>query len=245
MTRGKNMNKEMKYDISSLPSVLMLQHSMDDKMVEDLNDYLDGLQKSKDKKSASEDLVGQIHSGEQLIMDPKDKKVASFRDMAVNLGIKYIQHFVQHTGTNVRPKKLGLDKLWSVHSYEGDYNPIHDHLTLTNMGISFTCWTKVPEQITKHNMKDTGSYDLYNNSGAIDGFINFTYGLNQTGDPEKLRPSQSRYIKPEVGKFLMFPSWMQHCVYPFFGKGERRTVAGNLNCFDLTKEDIDKLRKKQ
>ncbi len=245
MTRGKNMNKEMKYDIYSLPSVLMLQHSMDDKMVEDLNDYLDGLQKSKDKKSASEDLVGQIHSGEQLIMDPKDKKVASFRDMAVNLGIKYIQHFVQHTGTNVRPKKLGLDKLWSVHSYEGDYNPIHDHLTLTNMGISFTCWTKVPEQITKHNMKDTGSYDLYNNSGAIDGFINFTYGLNQTGDPEKLRPSQSRYIKPEVGKFLMFPSWMQHCVYPFFGKGERRTVAGNLNCFDLTKEDIDKLRKKQ
>jgi|TARA_Y100000114_G_scaffold135152_1_gene135826 hypothetical protein len=239
------MNKEMKYDIYSLPSVLMLQHSMDDKMVEDLNDYLDGLQKSKDKKSASEDLVGQIHSGEQLIMDPKDKKVASFRDMAVNLGIKYIQHFVQHTGTNVRPKKLGLDKLWSVHSYEGDYNPIHDHLTLTNMGISFTCWTKVPEQITKHNMKDTGSYDLYNNSGAIDGFINFTYGLNQTGDPEKLRPSQSRYIKPEVGKFLMFPSWMQHCVYPFFGKGERRTVAGNLNCFDLTKEDIDKLRKKQ
>ena len=239
------MNKEMKYDIYSLPSVLMLQHSMDDKIVEDLNDYLDGLQKSKDKKSASEDLVGQIHSGEQLIMDPKDKKVASFRDMAVNLGIKYIQHFVKHTGTNVRPKKLGLDKLWSVHSYEGDYNPIHDHLTLTNMGISFTCWTKVPEQITKHNMKDTGSYDLYNNSGAIDGFINFTYGLNQTGDPEKLRPSQSRYIKPEVGKFLMFPSWMQHCVYPFFGKGERRTVAGNLNCFDLTKEDIDKLRKKQ
>ena len=234
------MNKETKYDIYSLPSVLMLQHEMNTEMVKDLNDYLDDLQKSKDKKSASDDLVGQINKGEQLNIDPEHDKVKPFRNLAVNLGIKYIQHFVQHTGTNVRPKKLGLDKLWSVHSYEGDYNPIHDHLTLTNMGISFTCWTKVPEQITKP--KDTGSYDLYNNSGAIDGFINFTYGLNQTGDPEKLRPSQSRYIKPEVGKFLMFPSWMQHCVYPFFGEGERRTVAGNLNCFDLSKEDIDKLK---
>jgi hypothetical protein len=26
-----------------------------------------------------------------------------------------------------------------------------------------------------------------------------------------------------------FPSWMQHSVYPFFGEGERRTVAANMN----------------
>jgi hypothetical protein len=25
---------------------------------------------------------------------------------------------------------------------------------------------------------------------------------------------------------------------PFFGEGERRTVAGNLNCFDLTEEQV-------
>jgi hypothetical protein len=29
----------------------------------------------------------------------------------------------------------------------------------------------------------------------------------------------------------LFPSWMQHMVYPFRGEGERRTVAANLNCF--------------
>ena len=86
-------------------------------------------------------------------------------------------------------------------------------------------------------------YDLYRSSGSIDGFINFTYGLNQIGDPERLRPSQSRYIKPEPGKLLLFPSWMQHCVYPFFGEGERRTVAGNLNCFNLTPEEIEEMKK--
>ena len=40
----KKMTKEMKYDIYSLPSVLMLQHEMDTEMVKDLNDYLDDLQ---------------------------------------------------------------------------------------------------------------------------------------------------------------------------------------------------------
>ena len=104
------------------------------------------------------------------------------------------------------------------------------------MGISFTTWTMVPEQISRTD--DSGSMDLYNDSGNIDGFINFTYGLNQTADPERLRPSQSRYIKPEVGLLLMFPSWMQHCVYPFQGDGERRTVAGNINCIDLTQDEV-------
>jgi len=28
---------------------------------------------------------------------------------------------------------------------------------------------------------------------------------------------------------LMFPSWLNHMVYPFEGEGERRTIAGNLN----------------
>ena len=51
-------------------------------------------------------------------------------------------------------------------------------------------------------------------------------------DAQRLRPSQSVVMQPKVGRQLMFPSWLQHMVYPFFGKGERRTVAANLNCFN-------------
>ena len=42
-------------------------------------------------------------------------------------------------------------------------------------------------------------------------------------------PSQSIAVCPEVGKLLLFPSWLQHMVYPFFGDGERRTIAANFN----------------
>jgi hypothetical protein len=217
----------------------MMEHKMSQEVIQTLNDYLDAKLKDPFRKSLSGDLVGQIHQGEQLSMNYETEELHEFRTMVENLGVAYLRHFVEQTGTMIRPKQVVTDKLWSVHSYEGDYNPIHDHLTATPMGISFTTWTKVPKQIGKTaDGKDIEDYNLYNSSGAIDGFINFTYGLNQTADPERLRPSQSRYVKPEEGKLLLFPSWMQHVVYPFFGKGERRTVAGNMNCFDVTEKQM-------
>ena len=221
----------------------MMEHKMSQEVIQTLNDYLDAKLKDPFRKSLSGDLVGQIHQGEQLSMNYETEELHEFRTMVENLGVAYLRHFVEQTGTMIRPKQVVTDKLWSVHSYEGDYNPIHDHLTATPMGISFTTWTKVPKQIGKTaDGKDIEDYNLYNSSGAIDGFINFTYGLNQTADPERLRPSQSRYVKPEEGKLLLFPSWMQHVVYPFFGKGERRTVAGNMNCFDVTEEQMKEVK---
>jgi hypothetical protein len=239
------VNNEIEYEVFSLPAALMLQHKISDKVVSDINKYLDDLKSDEHRKSAANFLVGQIHQGEQLNMDFTDNLLTPFVNVVENLGMAYLRHFVEYTKSSVKPKKIMIDKLWSVHSYQGDYNPIHDHLTTASMGISFTTWTKVPDQILKPEEEESLRYDLYDDSGAIDGFINFTYGLNQTGDPERLRPSQSRYVKPEPGKLLMFPSWMQHCVYPFFGEGERRTVAGNLNCFNLTREELEELKENE
>ena len=232
------MSDQIEYELFSLPAALMLQHNLPDQVVTTLNDYLDTLRQDKMRESAADSLVGQIHQGEQLKMDYQDASLTPFVRIVESLSTAYLRHFVEQTKSPLRPKKISMDKLWSVHSFEGDYNPIHDHLTPAQMGISFTTWTMVPKQIMK---KDDQQINLYESSGAIDGFINFTYGLNQTSDPERLRPSQSRYIMPEPGKLLLFPSWMQHTVYPFFGEGERRTVAGNLSCFDLTKEEIEEL----
>ena len=236
------MNDQIEYELFSLPAAFMLQHNLPEKVVTTLNDYLDTLKQNKLRESAADYLVGQIHQGEQLKMDHEDVSLTPFVRIVESLAAAYLRHFVEQTKSPLRPKKISMDKLWSVHSYQGDYNPIHDHLTAAQMGISFTTWTMVPEEIMK---RDDQRVDLYESSGAIDGFINFTYGLNQTADPERLRPSQSRYIMPVPGKLLLFPSWMQHTVYPFFGEGERRTVAGNLNCFDLTKEQLEELEKNE
>ena len=228
---------DIKVEIHALPSVFMLETRMPEKMVDDLNDYLDELLEDEERRSLAHTLVGQIHRGEQLNMEPDDERLQEYSKFVTHLGAEYINHFMGQTGTNLpKNKQVAIDEIWSVHSYEGDYNPIHDHGTKTIMGISTTAWTKVPQQILDQPTAGSPMYSKYNSSGACDGYLAFNYGRNEIMNVERLRPPQSAEMQPEVGKLLIFPSWLQHMVYPFFGDGERRTVASNLNCWDVVEE---------
>ena len=40
----------------------------------------------------------------------------------------------------------------------------------------------------------------------------------------------SKYaIKPHVGQLFVFPNWLLHQVYPFRGKGIRRSISFNVS----------------
>ena len=47
-----------------------------------------------------------------------------------------------------------------------------------------------------------------------------------------LKPQTEEYVKPEVGTMLIFPNWLKHAVMPFYGEGERRSIAFNWNVHD-------------
>ena len=219
---------EQEYQVHTLPAVFLLEAQMPAAMVSGLNTYLDELMEQEDRTSHAGTLVGQIGHGQQLTMDHNDPRLNDFCQRSGILATEYLKNFGS-TGNNIGERQIGIDELWSVHSYERDYNPIHDHGTKTIMGISCTSWTKVPEQILDQPTAGSPEYSLYHASGDSDGCLAFNYGINSLLDVERLRPPQSFVIKPEVGKYLMFPSWLQHMVYPFEGDGERRTVAANLN----------------
>ena len=229
---------EHQVEIYTMPAVFMLKAKIPDEYVEGLNDYLDELLQDEERKSLANTLVGKIHQGEQLNIPPyEDDRVKGYSEYLTNLGATYINHFSRMTGSSFKhDKHVQMDELWSVHSFEGDYNPIHDHGTKTVMGISCTTWTKVPKQILEQPTSGTPEYSLYNDSGHSDGCLAFNYGKNSLLDSERLFPPQSCVVKPEIGMQYMFPSGLQHMVYPFFGEGERRTVAGNLNCFDIVEK---------
>ena len=86
--------------------------------IQTLNTYLDKELQNPDRQSLSNELVGQIHQGQQLSMDFECDQLKDFRAMVENLGVAYLRHFVEQTGTMIRPKQVVTDKLWSVHSYE-------------------------------------------------------------------------------------------------------------------------------
>ena len=48
--------------------------------------------------------------------------------------------------------------------------------------------------------------------------------LDAQGGPQVTEPS----VRPRTGMIVMFPSWLQHAVRPFHGKGTRISIAINL-----------------
>ena len=222
------------YNFHTLPAVFMLEAQLSANMVGTLNDYLDKLMVDEKRKSHAGTLVGQIGHGQQLTMDQHCEELKDFNWTIQGLAMEYIKQFCDQSGNPLTGKREVLtDERWSVHSYERDYNPIHDHGTKTIMGVSCTTWTKVPQQILDLPTAGSPEYSLDNASGNADGCLAFSYGRNSLLDIERLAPPQSFIIKPEVGKMLMFPSWLTHMVYPFEGEGERRTVAANLNVWKV------------
>ena len=53
--------------------------------------------------------------------------------------------------------------------------------------------------------------------------IEFMYG-----EVIDMRNDSIKFV-PEVGKMLIFPSYLKHFVYPFYSEGERRSMSFNAD----------------
>ena len=121
---------------------------------------------------------------------------------------------------------------WTVHSYAGDYNPLHDHGVKTPGGLSMIIYLQVPKCISDlPSPDDDGSIYFNDVSGHVDGFTYFNWSNLNKADIRTLYRAGEEYVKPKVGTLLIFPNWMKHAVMPFFGEGERRTFSANCNLY--------------
>ena len=235
--------EKLNMQVHNLPAVVMLECQLPDDIISNLNEYLDEYKETAEKKSLAGTLVGQIHQGEQLLMDHQHPLLADYYRFITTMGVMYLESFMNITGARFEPITVDIDELWSVHSFEGDYNPIHDHGTKTPMGLSCILYLKVPPQIEKLGNPAEHFEGLNESSGAVDGFTYLTWGVNGMRDINILRPITEEYVKPEVGTMLMFPAWLRHGVMPFFGEGERRTFSCNMNVSPTEKLSGDHYRK--
>ena len=92
---------------------------------------------------------------------------------------------------------------------------------------------KVPNCI---EVLDENPTALHGANGAIDGFTHLIWGQNSRRDVLQLHGQTEDYVKPIVGVMLVFPNWLKHQVMPFFGDGERRSMAMNWNVRDSDQE---------
>ena len=108
---------------------------------------------------------------------------------------------------------IHLTHSWIVSQYAGEYNPYHHH----SGDLSAVLYLKLPPNM--ENEWRTEMTDHY----PTNGFIEFMFGENQDMRSDTFK------FKPQVGKMLMFPSYLKHFVYPFYSEGERRSMSFNAH----------------
>jgi len=214
--------------IKDVVSYKMMTAEFPDEFVDVLNKHIDENVIPKDEDYSSM-LVGQINrniKSKQLAFSLEDEFGETFKNNINGIASNLIKN---PTGYNL-PLDVDCFEAWTVHSYEGDYNPMHSHGVQTQAGLSMILYLKVPECISEKPEPLTKG--LKYASGSIDGYTGLISSTNSSEDLNRLKLNGQHYVKPKKGLCLLFPSWLQHCVMPFFGEGERRTMSANFNLVD-------------
>jgi hypothetical protein len=129
------------------------------------------------------------------------KFILNFRD-------EYEKNFPGLANTGVLSKNLNFvcSKHWINLQKKYDFLPNHTHDGI----FSYTIWMKIPKKIKKSKYSGNFEFSYAEVSGKI-----FNKVINLTDKDE--------------GKIIMFPSKLQHCVYPFRDTDETRiSISGNI-----------------
>ena len=214
-----------------IPYCFFMEVHMPQSIMDPLNEYLDDL----DRVTYEYSLIGAIKRGKQLVIDPNHEKVKPWARALLECSQNYLKQYEVSTGNKIGVKDdPRVNSFWSVHSYEGDYNPCHDHGTIDVAGLSFAGWARVPKTIDESEGEASGITS--GTQDSHDGYFQFLTCSPSQRDMISFKPQTNPLFKPKVGQFLIFPAWLNHTVYPFFGPGERRSIAGNIS-FEAYKGD--------
>ena len=221
----EEVNHGLKFAIRPIKAFSIGRIEFPMEIIDEVNDHIDNVIIPK-SESFADGLVGQLKNDKrsaQLNFPLDDEVGQQLKTVFEQVGKSYLKQGYD------RDADTDCFQCWSNHAYAGDYNPYHDHGVQTMAGLSGFLWLKNPECIEKLDPNPAG---LNNASGAVDGFTQLIWGTNTRKDIMSLHGQQEDFVKPEVGVMLIFPNWLKHQVMPFFGEGERRSLAMNWNVTD-------------
>ena len=176
-------------------------------IISNLNQYIDEIildEKKSLELDHGKNLAGNVK--QEFIIEPdilKSSGIANFLGKAVQ---KWIQEIEKKNITEFK-----IISSWIVRQFENEYNPIHYH----DGHISGVGYLKIPESYGKPFQKTKNS--------NINGHLSLVHGSRM------FNSSSIVNIEPKLGDFYLFPNYLMHCVYPFYGKDERRSISFNAN----------------
>jgi len=199
--------KEIAFDIYQPFGPSILKTKLPDLYVDALNKQVDKVlddKKLSEERDWSHNLAGNV------------KKEISIDHIAIKTFPEFLATISQEYAKNVLPDYLPKGtkvsfRVWAVSQVAGDFNPMHIH----DSNLSGVCFLKVPPNYEEEYKKE----DHHPTAGCLE-FL---------GSVPNHFARHSFLVKPEVGDFYLFPSWLTHQVYPFRSEGERRSMAFNVH----------------
>ena len=124
----------------------------------------------------------------------------------------------EHREYNSKMLSMNIERLFSGTDQQGN----------TNGELSCILYLKVPEQVAgKIELPGWGVFDDGKEEESNEGYTHLSWG--DVEKPSPLKPVTNQYLKPEVGKMIMFPSWVSYSILPFSGEGESRILTADIN----------------
>jgi hypothetical protein len=115
-------------------------------------------------------------------------------------------------------KKWKIDALWVNYQKKYEFNPLHNHSGI----LSFVIWIQIP-----YNLNDELNLDFVKKSNRPCASLFSMVYVNPAGFIEQ-KPIM--LDKKDEGKFLIFPSVINHMVYPFYTSDNYRiSISGNMS----------------
>ena len=194
---------------------VILKTELSEEILKDLNqDCLDIGDNKKEKVDWSDQLAGRVQEEYHITKDLLIKHAVWINAVTSRYLFPNDKDFEENKGRF----KVGISSGWYVRSYDGDFNPAHFH---TGCQISCLGFLKLPDDIEEYWKEEDKDHNPFG------GYTDFRYGTIG------LNCANNMKVKPKVGDFYMFPSWLDHQVYPFRSKFKKPDVKGERRSFSL------------
>tara|TARA_Y100001951_G_scaffold24490_1_gene18890 strand:- start:80 stop:733 length:654 start_codon:yes stop_codon:yes gene_type:complete len=204
---AEQIQTEIKYDIYQPFGPSILKVKMPQVYVDQLNAEANRIL-SDEKLSKEHDWSHNLAGNVKKEIAISHNKIKGLPEFLVTMSKTYYKHTIGKEP--VEGSKVGF-RVWIVSQYAGDFNPMHIH----DANLSGVAFLKMPDKFEEEYKKE----DHHKTVGCLE-FM---------GSVPNHFANHSYLVKPEIGDFYLFPSWLTHQVYPFRSDGERRSLAFNVH----------------
>lgn len=237
MPKKRKQIEKIKYDLISPFGPKIMIGKMPDVILDDFEKIIEQVLNEK-QKNHGPGLAGRIDDEYEIIEDLfMYNNVGKFLDAIVE---QYVIKVVEETLSNnlkgfgktkdnrhLNDVKITTDRIgaWVNSMKSGEYNPAHYHpnCNITTVFFFDDVNSEFIDEIIAPTQTDSFDFGegIYKKGTTEDGILRLFYNSNNYFD------SGQWGYRPKRGRFLIFPAWLIHGVYPFISSNRRRSASVN------------------